>query len=140
MISRKQQKGASLLEVLVSLSLLVSGVLAYFQLDARLINNNHLIAQKTEATQLLQQQLATLSFTGNPGDSSTKTIDLNSQPYYVTWSIKDSSFGRAVNVAIDWKDNRGEFSDQTHLELTTYNSQIDTLALSLLPPPTPIQP
>ncbi|MDH5216122.1 MAG: hypothetical protein OEX19_00360 [Gammaproteobacteria bacterium] len=140
MISRQQQKGASLLEVLISLSLLVSGVLAYFQLDARLINNNHLIAQKTEATQLLQQQLATRSLTGNPGDSGTETIDLNSQSYDITWSIEDSSFGRAVNVAIDWKDNKGEFSDQTHLELTTYNSQIDTLALSLLPPPTPIQP
>lgn len=140
MIFKQQQTGASLLEVLISLSLLVGGVLAYFQLDASLISSNHMASQKAEATQLLQQQIALLASSRNVADSGIMTTSLNSHTYNVSWNIKNSSLGRAVNVNIDWKDHRGKPSDQTHLELTGYYAHIDALVLSLLPPPVPIHP
>lgn len=136
----KHQSGTSLLEVLISVSLLISGALTYFQLDARLIGANHLAMQKSEATHLLQQRMDLLAQTGKVGDSGKETIALNSQSYDIDWWIEDSSFGKAININIDWKDHKGKFSEHTHLESAGYYAQIDTLTLSLLPPPTPIRP
>lgn len=129
-----------MLEALLGMSLLITGILAYIQLDTKLITHNRQVLQKTEATLLLQNKIELLAESGNTGETGTDTIVLNSHSYDLSWSIDNIPAGKTINIGIAWKDQEGKFSDQAHLELTGQYPRLDLLSLSLLPPATPIQP
>ena len=140
MTFNRLHSGNTLIEVLVSLSLLLTGTLAYFQFDAKLIDSNHQAIQRTEATQLLQAQMKKLAHSGNIGESGTKTSQVDSRSYKITWRITASTAGRTIDASIAWKDKNGDYTDWTLLELRGDYSRSDYLALSLLPPRQAIYP
>lgn len=110
-------RGFTLLEVLVALVVLATGLLALAKFQGTLMQDNALSKQRTEATMYAQQKIEMLrsyslmsTYTGMT--SGSDTITGTSSSFTRTWTITPHSTSTApqyttVAVTITWTDNGG---------------------------------
>lgn len=120
MNTRKQMSGASLLEALVSLSLLATGLLAFLQTDSKVLQHNRLAAEQSSAIHLAQQKLAQLQFTMNAA-SGDEDINDSRTHYQRRWQISTNSPLKRIESRVLWLASDGE-QQTIHLERLVYNT------------------
>ncbi|MDH5545182.1 MAG: prepilin-type N-terminal cleavage/methylation domain-containing protein [Gammaproteobacteria bacterium] len=106
------QGGASLIEVMIAMAILVSGSLAFVQLDNKLLRHTRETMNHAHAAQLLQQKLVELQHTTSLHDGSDQ-IETDTHVFERRWQMSSEQGIVYIHVYIRWPDVQGEFSDRS---------------------------
>lgn len=114
------QKGQSLVEVLITVLIIAVSVVALIRFQSYLSYDSSLVKQKSDASALAQQQLETLmdfqTISTTPGytsyesiSSGSSTSTINGTAYAVTWTVNSFTFPtyKTLSVNVSWSDRYG---------------------------------
>ena len=121
----RNEKGFTLLEILVALSILSIGLLGMAGLTTSIIHGNTLSRKVTTATTLGQDRMEhfrRLGYSTTPTADTTTTEDYNSIPDYPFYKrvsfidVNSPSAGmKTITVTVYWNSNAGSVALQTIL-------------------------
>lgn len=113
------QKGMTLLEVIVAIALLVTGMLAIAQMQIAAIQGNAAANRMSQAITLASDKVEKLiRATSNDPDLSTGDHkDLNNpvNGFDILWNIKTEGSAKYIHVTVQWKDHMGN-TKKTHVD------------------------
>jgi len=120
MHTNKLQKGASLIEVLIALLILATGIVALVKFQGSLLQSRTLVNQRSVAVQLAESKLEELRhfsvIATTPGytayediASGTSSIAGVSAIYTMTWTVTENTNPsyKSITVTVTWTDPTG---------------------------------
>ncbi len=123
-----KKRGFSLLEVLITLVVLSTGLMAMAKFQGQLIQSSALAKNRTIAINLAQDKIEGLrshDFARLAGGSDTidgAVLAGISEHYLRTWEITRSATGATIEVTVEWDDytsTTGGVSEHTSIQLVT---------------------
>lgn len=117
-----RQRGQSLIEVLVALSILATGYLAYIQLNSRILKSELLTQQMLEASLLCANKLEELKtdFSLSRLDSGTQRIERTTTNYSLIWSTRLEQDIYILETQITWESTQGSQQFTASTQLSPY--------------------
>ena len=113
------QKGITLLEVLLAISLISTGYIAIAKLQISLWQNTRLTTQRNQAMSLSSEKIEELDFSlpiSQPSITGNDTVNLTNSRYSRHWAINQSTHSTRLTVDVQWDQG------QTHLTLIKQSS------------------
>ena len=118
---RKTSQGLSLIEVMISFTILAVGLLALAKMQTLLLKNEAFTEQFAKATNLTHQKITTLrNYTSISGagnsyqniQSGSKIITDSNTTYNLDWTIieNNSPSYKEINVKTSWVDQKNELN------------------------------
>jgi type IV pilus assembly protein PilV len=145
MHARRTRGGFTLIEVMISASILAVGILALAQMQVSAMNGGKQGRHTTEAAAAARSQLEqfdrmpwnSLNATGgwvattpvnNPGNNlQTTTGVVVEEPYNIQWRITDLVVGetKSIDVQVTWTDNTNQQQKTLVLSTMKYNTPVE---------------
>ncbi len=113
MIDIKQQKGFSIIELMISLCIISIGLVSLSSFQARLFTDSNLAKEKSEAITLAKSQLELLRYqliSGKNTPIDQYRLNKPKPPYSLKYDITDVSqlsHLQTISVTVEWIDSRG---------------------------------
>lgn len=100
----ENEKGFSLIEIMISLSIFAVGILAISSLQIGSINTNAKARRTVEAVAIAQEQVETLMTSNYADVNTTGPITLNT-PYRVSWTVAAPVLNtKDVALVVSWPE------------------------------------
>jgi len=112
-MNKKRESGFTMIELLVSLVILTTALLAISSMVYSVMNATSLSKETGTATALMQDKMEGLKHTVVSSlTAGSDTIKLGNVDYLRQWSVAASANTRAITVTVNW-NNRGPHTVST---------------------------
>ncbi len=119
------QKGLSLIEVLIAVTVLGIGLISVMQLQATILKDGSYARKRSEAINLALEKIenfrnfpATLDLASLTGDTDSRQGTTSA--FHRTWQITSLDNGQIkVNVEVAWPNEQGKLTEDTTVNFTT---------------------
>lgn len=122
-----------MIEIMVALSILATGYLAYLQLNGRILKSQLLSRQTLEASLLCANKLEELKsdYSLTRLETGTQQIRQTTTNYTLNWSIQSQAESFTLKTQISWDSPQGRQQFNASTELSPYQLIRQNLGNSL---------